>query len=311
MDDPLLMRRLQSSANLPGDAEGHARSEAMVWRLFEQLGERVAPHAFHADEVDALRFAVIVRAKDVAMGDFARQSDFALESLQVLRRTAHHIAGKCFDRDAFVELRIGRFVDDPHSTAAQDLFDAIAVCEHCSRDELDDWSSGGGGAGLRRFQAHRGHGRGRCADRSHHAGGDADQRHRRDRKRLLQPFELNLLARRAGENLPSSRLRRFIGDIRVSVRRMPRQHACQLRRPSDDRQAAFAVDFDRSGYELSRGDADADRHLYVAQCRQLLVDRARRSNRMQHAALAAKYADQSVPFHFAHLAILSRDFRFL
>src|SRR5207247_2094569 len=97
MDDSLLVRRLQSAANLTRDAEGDARREAMIGRFLEQLPQRVAAHALHADEVDAFRFAVVVGAQDIAMRDLARESNLPLESLELFRRARHHIARQRLD----------------------------------------------------------------------------------------------------------------------------------------------------------------------------------------------------------------------
>ena len=90
----------------------------MSRRFVEQLGQRVPAYELHADEVNAFRLAVVIRAEDIAVRDLAGQADLALEALQILRRARHHIARQRLDGHRFVELRVGGLVDDAHAAPA-------------------------------------------------------------------------------------------------------------------------------------------------------------------------------------------------
>src|SRR5207253_11090266 len=131
--DSLFVRRLQSAANLSRNAERNAWRETVIGRFRKQLRECVAAYALHADEVHAFRFAVVVRAQHVAMSDLPREPDLAFESLQLFGRAGHHIAWQRLDRHLFVELCVGGLVNDSHSSAAEDLLDAVSVGEEGGR----------------------------------------------------------------------------------------------------------------------------------------------------------------------------------
>ena len=92
---------------------------------------------------------------------------------------------------------------------------------------------------------------------------------------------------------------------------MPGEEHRQQRRVADDGDPAVTLELDRAGHELAGGDADADGHVALTHRGQFLVDRTRRADGVQDAAVASEDADEAVADDLADETVLPRHFRFL
>ena len=130
VDDALAVRRLQSGAHLLDDFHGLVRRKLAPLR---QQGAQVRAHqVLHGDELDAVGFADVENANDVAVGDLASGQQLLLEPRQDLG-IARQVGPDHLQRDGAIEFAVLRLVNRAHAAQPQHLQDLVAAAQHCSR----------------------------------------------------------------------------------------------------------------------------------------------------------------------------------
>src|SRR5712692_3466944 len=122
--------RLQSPADLVDDLDFFFERERRA--IVQKRVEVAALHEFHGDEFDALRFAKIENADDIAVGDLARKDQFLLEALKYFRLPGQ-FRTDYFNRHHAVELAVTSLVNSTHAAFAKNFDEFVAVAEQRPR----------------------------------------------------------------------------------------------------------------------------------------------------------------------------------
>ena len=122
MDDPLLMRRVQSGGNLNADVEQKKRRQGSL--IGDTVAQGPALQQRHYEERLAFVVSELVKQADIDMVQSGNCSGFPFESLQSFG-IGSEFFGKKLQRNPTTQFEILGFVNESHTATAHDLEHAI------------------------------------------------------------------------------------------------------------------------------------------------------------------------------------------